>query len=512
MPQAGDSLEVWAAALSEAADRQRTGEADLRHDIFLVLGPYLRDEVGLPPQALQHEHTSLAGRYDSLFGRALIEYKRPGLLDTEMERRRAATQALEYLDDAQIGADVVIITDGRTWAILRDPAEGPVLGDQLALELGLEVQLLPIDRFQWRSNSPDTALRVLSLLASVTSTPITSRTITATLGLARVESNEVIRELARVLASRTPGSRADLLFAQWLQLAGVAYGIASGSEPWPRQGRTRVLGEQLAASLPSTSFAESVFVLHTFVALACKIIGAEVLALLSDRLDRRPSQWVSLDQSTFALALARLEDGELAEALGAPGLFAGDLFGWYAPVAASDRELHAALRSFFVAFSELAWAQLANARGKAGDLLRDFYTATVPRTLRRALGEFFTPQWLAERVFGQAVRLCQLEGKPIDRILDPACGSGTFVVIAFNYLIQRALSEGLRDDERVRRAIDGITGFDINPISTHDPCQPPSQPRVRGRASARDQLPCIPSRLDPAPGTTGWRDAARPAG
>lgn len=35
MPRAGESLEVWAAALTEAFDRQRSNEADLRHDVFL---------------------------------------------------------------------------------------------------------------------------------------------------------------------------------------------------------------------------------------------------------------------------------------------------------------------------------------------------------------------------------------------------------------------------------------------------------------------------------------------
>src|SRR5215207_5087531 len=104
MPAAGDSIETWAAALATAADGGRDNEADLRHDIFLVLGPYLLEEVGLPAAAVQHERTSLAGRYDSMFGRALVEYKRPRLLDTETERRRAASQALAYLDDTGLGA------------------------------------------------------------------------------------------------------------------------------------------------------------------------------------------------------------------------------------------------------------------------------------------------------------------------------------------------------------------------------------------------------------------------
>ena len=77
MPSAGDPLAVWAEALCNAASHGRSNEADLRHDLFLVLGPFPIEEVRLPTAAIQHERSSVAGRYDSLFGRALVEYRRP---------------------------------------------------------------------------------------------------------------------------------------------------------------------------------------------------------------------------------------------------------------------------------------------------------------------------------------------------------------------------------------------------------------------------------------------------
>ena len=466
MPTPGDPLRVWADALCAASDRGRNQESELRHDVFLVLGSYLVNEVGVPNEAIQHERTSTAGRYDSMFGRALVEYKRPHLLAGDTERRRAARQAIDYLSDSALGAEVVIVTDGLTWGILRDPSEGPSAGSQLAMDLGLNIEVDPMDRFQWRRNSPETAERVLSLLASVRAIPVTSRTIVSTLGLAREESNALLAALADALSSAEEGSRVAMLFAQWLALAGVAYGIASPQQDWPRAGRTRILGDQLSATLPTASFAESVFVLHTFIALACKLIGAEVLAQLSGQLDLRPSQWISKDRASFADAIEHMEQGDLATALAAPGLFAGDLFGWYAPLINGDAALEEALRRFFENFSELAWAQLANSGGQAGDLLRDFYIGTVPRPLRRALGEFFTPQWLAERVFTQAVKLSLSNKRQVNTILDPACGSGTFVVIAFNFIAQRAQATGESREDSLQQAIDNVTGFDINPIST----------------------------------------------
>ena len=47
--------------------------------------------------------------------------------------------------------------------------------------------------------------------------------------------------------------------------------------------------------------------------------------------------------------------------------------------------------------------------------------------LRRALGEFYTPDWLAEEAVGRA-----LEGLDVETavLTDPTCGSGTFLLQA----------------------------------------------------------------------------------
>jgi N-6 DNA methylase len=60
------------------------------------------------------------------------------------------------------------------------------------------------------------------------------------------------------------------------------------------------------------------------------------------------------------------------------------------------------------------------------DLLKKFYPQLFPKSVRRDLGEYYTPDWLAEHV----LKKFGYEGDPDKRILDPACGSGTFLVMA----------------------------------------------------------------------------------
>ena len=66
------------------------------------------------------------------------------------------------------------------------------------------------------------------------------------------------------------------------------------------------------------------------------------------------------------------------------------------------------------------------------------YETIVGPTLEGTKGEFFTPR----NVVKMTVKM--LDPNPGDRICDPACGTGGFIVIAFNYI-----SEKLRQKHKV---------------------------------------------------------------
>lgn len=468
------NLHSVAQRLREAADKvgkmDSANEADLRHRLFLVLGPFALDDLGLPDSDVRQEGPGSAGRFDSIFGRAILEYKSPGSLESEAAKEHAAEQALGYLDAPELGAQIVILTDGETWGILRDPEAGAEPGEQTWLDLGLDASTLPAaQRFAWRSNSVEACRRILSLITTVKAAPVSVDTVVNRLGPSRPEVRTLLGLLSDRIQARTAESREDLLFEQWIRLAGVAYGIEGPDTEWPRR-KEQALGE-VQAIISDLSYPEAVFVLHTYVGLSCKLLACELLALRADELDLRPSQWSSLADEKFVRQLRDLEEGHATDRLGAPGLLAGDLFGWYLGLISSDAELRRSLRDLTIALGELAWARVANAGGIASDLLRDFYQAVVPRGLRKALGEFFTPRWLAERVLIQTIQVRSEGDSPAkadlnDRILDPTCGSGTFLVAALRLGMIRLQLEGKDSDPAaVEKLLNRIIGFDINPVS-----------------------------------------------
>ncbi len=450
--------EQWAKRLYAAAARPYSNEAELRYGLYTVLHPYCVEVVGLDEAQLRHEGTSSSGRFDTLLGTTLIEYKAPRELETNSRRRHHAEQALRYLADEHIGASVVLITDGYWWGILRDVPDAPFTEESLAEPAGPAE-----DRFQWRRNSEASAARVLDLLDTITFDPVNPRTLMNRLGPTTTQGRRLLRAMARSVEERASDGRTDILFRQWLALAGVSYGIDAEHSRWPAP-HAKMLGV-LDAALATAGYAVAIFTLHTYVALCSKLIAAESLALLRGTSERRPSQWAALRPEDFATELERLENGQFAVEMRAPRMMGGDLFGWYADAAREDPELRAAIRELVSAFAQLAWARLAHATRVSSDLLRDFYTGIVPRELRKGLGEFFTPEWIAERVVEKAVELSATSNSSQLRFLDPTCGSGTFLVAAMRRTINAARAEGMTPEEVARRAVDSVTGFDVNPVS-----------------------------------------------
>jgi len=103
-----------------------------------------------------------------------------------------------------------------------------------------------------------------------------------------------------------------------------------------------------------------------------------------------------------------------------------------------------------------------------GDPLGILYQGYFDKETRKALGEFYTPQEVVDYILNAV----DYEGRKVldKRLLDPACGSGTFIVTALKRYLEA--SKGVADEEGWDVVLDDLcnkyrlVGFDIHPFAT----------------------------------------------
>lgn len=102
------------------------------------------------------------------------------------------------------------------------------------------------------------------------------------------------------------------------------------------------------------------------------------------------------------------------------------------------------------------------------DVLGHLYEEHLDPQERKELGEFYTPTSVVDFILDQVGYTSDepLELPEYD-LLDPACGSGTFLVRATSRLRERLNEKGVDSKEALRIIQDRIHGLDINPFANH---------------------------------------------
>jgi len=244
-------------------------------------------------------------------------------------------------------------------------------------------------------------------------------------------------------------------FAQWRALFGTACGCDL-DRPSQRLAK-------LAAGHGGPAEARAMlFALHTYYALLVKMLAAEAVAALRVL----PGPLEKLRRATDSEQLRRemesLEAGDALRDLGLDGCFPPDPFSWY--TAAWSPGIEGLIRYLAARLSQHDLATLAQGHG-GEDLLRELYQQLVPRPLRHELGEYYTPDWLADHVLDQV----GYTGDAQQRLLDPSCGSGTFLLRAIRRIRQRdaVTREASRqcDEHLCRQILENVVGYELSPVA-----------------------------------------------
>ncbi|PQJ08918.1 SAM-dependent methyltransferase [Flavipsychrobacter stenotrophus] len=204
------------------------------------------------------------------------------------------------------------------------------------------------------------------------------------------------------------------------------------------------------------------FVIHTYNSLLIKLLAAEIVAahgLTSGTAFAQELAVLTDDETLVRRIKEDIEHGRFFDAVGIKGFVEEAIFSWYLDVYTGKgmKKVADAIRNILAQLSLYRTDRLENSR----DVLRDFYQNLVPETLRKSLGEFYTPDWLVE----YTVDCADVKDWLSVRVLDPTCGSGSFLWEVIQRKRRAAEEKELGPAETLEMLAKTVWGFDLNPLA-----------------------------------------------
>lgn len=290
---------------------------------------------------------------------------------------------------------------------------------------------------------------------------LTAKNLLEDFGHGSPRGRAFMRASAETLAVALDGGdpKAAMMFKEWANL----YGQAADLSLQRQTGLPFML--ETAGGLPA-----QLFVVHTYHSFLIKLISAEIVA--SNGLAASPSlvgYLLSLGDDNALLEAIRydLEGGRFVCDAGIRGFDEEIVFSWYLGAKSSPLRSHLAkgIRDVLAGLAMYRFESAGDA-ARSRDVLRDFYQGLVPETLRKSLGEFYTPDWLVEFTVNGLNNVFISDADWVKaRLLDPTCGSGSFLLEIIVRKRAAASRLSMSSRETVKMLLETVWGFDINPLA-----------------------------------------------
>lgn len=351
------------------------------------------------------------GQADTQYRSIIIEFER----DLGRTGEHARDQLREYLSgnwNSSVRLEFTLIaSDCLTWKVYAPDFESLIELESLrAADIALEeidaISLAPCADMQKALEQADALYFFLDRhLFRQQPLPATLDAVRKTFGHTSSVYRAAMRILHALYRQQEHSPAMQTAYKEWHRFLSIAYG-------------------RFAAS-------ERAFLTQSYLSVLAKILAFVVI-------EHRDF----LDQT----AIRAILDGTAFQRHNIENFTDDDFFRWTAEPAHFD-----ALKPLFYAIAdELAHFDFSAVHE---DILKGVYQELVDEDTRHSLGEFYTPDWLCAKIVGEL----GLTGG--EKILDPACGSGSFLKAAANELCR------LNPKITAQELNDSLYGIDIHPLS-----------------------------------------------
>ncbi len=318
---------------------------------------------------------------------------------------------------------LAVASDGVNWRTYRPvaPEGGPSDPDDVSLDVLREFRLTDdtLDAF-W--------LWLTSVLFREQQIEPTAERFRLDFGSWSPLYRDGMAALKKAWAKVSRGPECRVAFETWQRYLAITYGSLKESTTRRRDAET---GEPV-------SELEDLFLRHTYLATFARLL---IWAALSH------------GRSTGSLREVASEalSGRFFQSRRLANLVDDDFFHWVR-FSEAEKTLASAWERVLAHLVEYDLTLIRE------DVLKGVYQQLIDPKDRHDLGEYYTPDWLCERIVQEL-----LPKRGFSPVLDPSCGSGSFLRAAISHYLGHN-REGT-DSDRLRQVLGSVVGIDIHPVA-----------------------------------------------
>lgn len=430
--------------------RQAPNEATVASIFERLLSNHLSDEflfnMNITKEVTVNDGLSkhFNGRLDGVVSNLIIEYKRPSKLRKKEDINSAIEQLKGYLNQLSLEGKIFtgFLTDGSHYVTAYYSGEKLIVSTLRPLDSNginfLIQEFLNLDKKQLISKNLQNDFGSNSILEHLQQT------------------------LYRQLSQHFVG-KSEMLFEEWMDIFHLSLNDDGKSNTLAarRDALSKAINSVLKS--PQEEYM-ALFSMQTAYAIVLKIFALKILPkidlnakteVFEDLLELSPNELQNIFRS--------IEDGYIFQTANVSNLLEGDFYSWYVQEDQWSSDVAITLKKIILIVSEYADASLSY-KSSSSDLFKDLYMVAIPGSVRKAFGEVFTPDWLADQVIRTSIAKV-VDNKPEWTFLDPTAGSGTFLLRAINIIVEEGLENERSNSEILTSILTRISGIDLNPLS-----------------------------------------------
>ncbi len=399
---------------------------------------------------------------DYLYGKILIEAKAPG------KRRVGREQLLEYMESFGYKLGLLIdIPVKKYYEEYPDPFQGKV-----GFEIYLGNELLY--KREYDKDEIEAAREELSKLLQIINK--------LNISLVKPKPEQILSRIKEIVSAWS-GKLESIV-----QEAGKGESKISLYKSVWKTNMELLYGKSVIKDIENNL--NKLFVKLTIYTTVLKILGSTIMESILG--GGRYTIPLKLVMNGYKAAVELFWERKVLTKFNINYLFDRDEYDWiFSPDIAED--LDELFKSIGKKLIEINWREPIEL-----DLLKRVYQNILDKALRRQLGEFYTPDWLAELILWRALHIL-VEGRPpqevfpeniddriielidkfyekkkrIPRFIDPTCGSFTFGIQYINSLLKwyskKKIKKGrlrLHPIDFANMILESVVGIDLNPVAS----------------------------------------------